>query len=157
VAGCRAARKALLESQGYAVVGAADGREALALLRGGGFRPGLIILDLTMPVMDGWEFRAAQLDDAELASIPVMVFSAHHAARQAAGTLGAVTALAKPLDVDELLRVVGAYCVGEAHPAPPERRLPRRAAGRVHGCAIWRPCAPSLRPRSRFPGIALAA
>ena len=122
----RDALVALLEEQGYAVAGAADGREALALLRGGGFRPDLIILDLMMPVMDGWEFRAAQLDDAELASIPVMVFSAHHAARQAAGTLGAVTVLAKPLDVDELLRVVGAYCVGrEAHPAPPEPRLPR--------------------------------
>jgi len=120
----RDALVALLEEQGYAVAGAADGREALALLRGGGFRPGLIILDLMMPVMDGWEFRAAQLEDAELASIPVVVFSAHHAARQAAATLGAVTALAKPLDVDELLRVVAAYC-GEAHPAPPEPRLPR--------------------------------
>ena len=122
----RDALVALLEGQGYAVAAAADGGEALALLRGGGFRPGLIILDLMMPVMDGWEFRAAQLEDADLASIPVVVFSAHHAARQAAGTLGAVTALAKPLDVDELLRVVGAYCVGgEAHPAPPEPRLPR--------------------------------
>ena len=115
----------LLTLEGFHAATVANGREALQYL-GGSEKPEVILLDLMMPVMDGWEFRAAQLDDAELASIPVVVFSAHHAARQAAGTLGAVTALAKPLDVDELLRVVGTYCVGrEAHPAPPERRLPR--------------------------------
>ncbi len=85
----REALVALLEAQGYPVVGAANGREALDVLRVRGLRPGLILLDLMMPVMDGWQFRAAQLADAELATVPVVVFSAHPRARETAVSLRA--------------------------------------------------------------------
>ncbi|MCA1580268.1 MAG: response regulator [Acidobacteria bacterium] len=66
----------LLVEQGFSVECATDGAEALALLRG---RPGvsLIFLDLTMPGMNGWEFRRAQLSDPDLASIPLVLTTGH--------------------------------------------------------------------------------
>ena len=64
-----------LEHDGYGVVGAADGREALALLDSG-VRPDVIVLDLLMPGMDGWDFRMAQLNKPSLATIPVVIISA---------------------------------------------------------------------------------
>ena len=67
--------KALLEHDGYEVETAADGQTALRKLRDG-LRPCIILLDLMMPVIDGYQFRAAQLKDDELAEIPVIVCSA---------------------------------------------------------------------------------
>ena len=64
-----------LEHAGFEVVAAADGKMALDLLRHG-IVPRAIILDLMMPVMDGWEFRRHQLADPTLAAIPVIVLSA---------------------------------------------------------------------------------
>lgn len=61
---------ALLEAQGFSARGVRNGREALRTLREG-YQACLILLDLTMPIMDGWKFRAAQQQDDELASIPV--------------------------------------------------------------------------------------
>jgi CheY-like chemotaxis protein len=58
----------------YHVVVARDGQEALDQLRGG-LRPGVIVLDVWMPNMDGRAFRAAQLADPELAGIPVIAYS----------------------------------------------------------------------------------
>jgi CheY-like chemotaxis protein len=64
-----------LELEGYAVVQAADGVDALLALQGGAL-PDAIVLDLEMPLMPGWEFRAAQLRDPAIAGIPVLVLSA---------------------------------------------------------------------------------
>jgi CheY-like chemotaxis protein len=65
-----------LEDEGYSVAAASNGRIALDLLRGGGVRPAVILLDLMMPGMDGWDFRQAQLEDPALASVPVVVVTA---------------------------------------------------------------------------------
>jgi two-component system, chemotaxis family, chemotaxis protein CheY len=65
----------LLESEGLTVVGATNGREALTLLEMGE-RPRLVLLDLQMPVMSGWEFCAAISRMPELAKIPIAVVSA---------------------------------------------------------------------------------
>ena len=67
-----------LELEGYEVVQASNGKEALALLRSSSPEglPCCIILDLMMPVMDGWEFRRRQREDPALASVPVVVLSA---------------------------------------------------------------------------------
>jgi len=65
-----------LEDEGYAVAAASNGRAALDLMRGGGVRPAVILLDLMMPGMDGWDFRQAQLKDPTLASVPVVVVTA---------------------------------------------------------------------------------
>jgi len=68
----------LLGDRGLTVTTVASGREALAVLAGGG-RPDLILLDLMMPEMNGWQFLERLRTDAALASIPVVVMTAHAA------------------------------------------------------------------------------
>src|SRR5690349_9209397 len=92
----------LLEDEGYRVVGAANGMEALHRLKGGR-APQLILLDLMMPIMDGWEFRTAQQSDPALADIPVVVISADHGLDKKVGSLAADGYLAKPFELDALL------------------------------------------------------
>ena len=104
----RQAMTTVLELEGYEVVSVANGKEALEHMRRDG-RPAVILLDLMMPVLDGWQFRAEQKQDQSLASIPVVVVSADGAVQQKAASLGAAGYLQKPVEVDELLRVVGQY------------------------------------------------
>jgi CheY-like chemotaxis protein len=99
----------LLSSEGCQVTTAANGRLALEQLRNG-FRPQLIILDLMMPVMDGWEFRAQQRRDPALADIPVLVLSASGNVRYKAALLGAIECLDKPIDPAVLLDTVRRLC-----------------------------------------------
>jgi CheY-like chemotaxis protein len=78
----REVMQTILESEGYVVLLAADGEDALAMLRTG-VRPSLILLDMMMPHMNGLEFRAAQLQDPELAALPVVALTgASKAAKQ---------------------------------------------------------------------------
>src|SRR2546427_9433313 len=69
----RDAVRLVLEDAGYDVVCAGEGREALTRVRESPFS--LVLLDLMLPVMDGFEFRVQQMQDPEIASIPVIVFS----------------------------------------------------------------------------------
>ena len=64
-----------LRDHGFTVTQAADGQQALDLLKSG-IRPGVILLDLMMPVLSGWEFRDALREDPELAKIPQLIVSA---------------------------------------------------------------------------------
>ena len=100
----------LLRQAGYGVETAEHGREALDRLRAAPDRPCLILLDLTMPVMSGPQFRAAQAGDPALADIPVLVISAQHDGSEVAAALGAVGYLEKPVDLDELLRHIRRHC-----------------------------------------------
>jgi CheY-like chemotaxis protein len=101
----RAALARLLEKKGYLVRCAADGLEALDCLRTAP-RVGVILLDLNVPVLDGWEFlRRRQLDPA-MASIPVIVVSALGEAAARGGAPGGVDYLQKPVDVEELFAAV---------------------------------------------------
>jgi CheY-like chemotaxis protein len=102
----------ILEDEGYRVDGVGNGREALEHLAAGP-RPALILLDLMMPVMNGWQFRAAQKLDPTLADIPVVVISADGNVRQKADSLDAVGVLKKPVELDTLLAVVARYCRDE--------------------------------------------
>jgi len=95
-----------LGDEGYTVEEAADGADALA--RVVEHRPDVILLDLMMPVMDGWEFRRQQQADPALAPVPVIVLSALDQAR--ASNLEATAFLKKPLDFDRLLSLVRTYC-----------------------------------------------
>jgi CheY-like chemotaxis protein len=108
----------VLESEGFDVREARDGREALEVLRGG-FRPRLILLDLMMPVMNGWEFRAETKRDPQLASIPVVFVSALEPPPDRTAALDAAGFLHKPFDLDALLRMVGRVTQQEAAPPPP--------------------------------------
>jgi CheY-like chemotaxis protein len=94
----------LLEDDGWAVTTAADGQEALARLQQAP-PPALILLDLMLPVMDGFEFRVRQLEDPQTAGIPVIVFSAGRDPDKLAG-LRAAASLTKPIDPDALLAIV---------------------------------------------------
>jgi len=98
----------ILEMAGYAVLLAAHGAQALQLLRAGN-RPCLIVLDLMMPVMDGWTFCEEREKEPELARIPLLVVSA--VARQDPRTAGlkAVGHVPKPLDVPKFLATVARY------------------------------------------------
>lgn len=93
----------ILAEEGYQVAGARDGAEALAQVRA--FHPQVVLLDLMMPGMNGWDFLRAQKRDPELRGIPVIVLSA------LGGERGIVEGTAqgfieKPFDLDELLRTV---------------------------------------------------
>ena len=98
----------ILESDGYQVSTAANGRSALERLRGGD-RPCVILLDLMMPVMDGWQFREEQRRDRALADIPVVVCTAAGEAAQKAA-LGVADLLSKPVEADDLLAAVRRHC-----------------------------------------------
>jgi CheY-like chemotaxis protein len=100
-----------LEDAGYRVIAARHGQEALEVLRNGGPRPCLILLDLMMPVMDGWQFRDLQSKDPELADIPVVALSAHGGLH----ALGAADHLRKPVQLRALMDVVERFC-GNATP-----------------------------------------
>jgi len=100
----------VLAVEGYTVVTAVHGREALGHLQGG-LRPALILLDLMMPVMDGWEFQKAQLREPALAAIPVVLISAHDEVARAGDTLRAAGVVQKPLDIEEMLRTIEALCL----------------------------------------------
>ncbi|HVV49912.1 MAG TPA: response regulator [Polyangia bacterium] len=100
----RTALQGILEDEGYGVTTAENGRQALERLRSGA-SPALIVLDLRMPVMDGWEFRAAQKSDPTLARIPVLAVSADGSAKAAA--IDAEAYLRKPLSTDALLNAIG--------------------------------------------------
>ena len=92
------------EFAGHSVQIAAHGREALDLLRKGA-RPDVILLDLMMPIMDGWQFRREQREDPALAQIPVIVLSAV-ADRGCLAEIAPVCAFKKPIPFDELLGVL---------------------------------------------------
>jgi CheY-like chemotaxis protein len=105
----REALSEVLRDEGYSVAMAADGREALDRLRRH-LRPSLILLDLTMPVMNGWQFRAEQRQDPALSGIPVVVLSAgDHLAEQMI-PLGIADYVRKPIELSRLLRLIERYC-----------------------------------------------
>ncbi len=96
-----------LEFEGYQVESAENGKLALERL-GAGSDACVILLDLMMPVMDGWQFREAQAVNAALAAIPVIVVSA--AGKDRLRRIDANAYLSKPVDLDELLGCVTQFC-----------------------------------------------
>ncbi len=97
----------ILRDAGYETAQAANGREALELLDHG-CQPSLILLDIMMPVMDGWEFARALHERPELADTPLCVLTADANARDKASRLRAMAFLRKPLAVADLLRTAEA-------------------------------------------------
>jgi len=105
----------VLQRAGYVTVGASNGREALDILHSSSEHPRLILLDLAMPVMSGWEFLLSIDDEPDLQEIPVALMSAHPSIR------GGVhddqdrygftrLLLPKPLEVTRLLSFVRSVC-----------------------------------------------
>lgn len=102
--------KELLETEGYRVHCATNGKKALELLRAGGKYPNLIVLDLMMPQMDGYQFRAEQEMDPLLAHIPVVLMTADGQIEAKTYKIGAKAYLNKPLDIDQVLAAVRKNC-----------------------------------------------
>jgi len=100
----------LLSGEGYQVVEASNGREALDRLRSGERHPGVILLDLMMPVMDGWQFRRAMRADPRLSDIPVVVMSASLSLERSTQGLAAAAVLPKPVGLELLLETVKGLC-----------------------------------------------
>jgi CheY-like chemotaxis protein len=96
----------VLACNGYDVVEARHGREGITRLIQD--TPDLVVLDLNMPVMDGWEFRAEQqrLRDGRLSSIPVLLLTAADGASAHTATLKAVGLVEKPFDPERLLAAI---------------------------------------------------
>jgi CheY-like chemotaxis protein len=103
----------LLGAAGYGVDSVADGAQALEMLKTG-TRPALILLDLAMPGMNGWQFcnelKKAKHTEAQLKKIPVVVLSTDDEIMTSNDLLHAQAMLPKPLDPDRLLDTVRGYC-----------------------------------------------
>ncbi|MDQ2933796.1 MAG: response regulator [Chloroflexota bacterium] len=99
----------LLSAEGHAVLSATDGRNALEQLRSGA-RPCVILLDLMMPLLDGWQTAQELRGDPELRTIPFAVIAANPRYEAEAYRMGAAAWLGKPLDVAALLETVEHLC-----------------------------------------------
>ena len=97
----------LLEASGYSVRRAQNGQEALVEAKDR--LPGMILLDLSMPVMDGWEFMRQQRLEPLIADIPVVVITALVSAVPA----GAKALVIKPINVNRLMSLVEKYCASQ--------------------------------------------
>jgi len=113
----REALTQILQLEGYVVREAANGREALDISAQNP-TPSLILLDLMMPVMDGWQFRAEQMKDPSLSKVPVVVISADASVHEKVASFGAASVLPKPISLDRLLRAVEALYPPPGQPQP---------------------------------------
>ena len=103
----------ILAYEGFEPVEARNGLEALARLRRDGVAPALILLDLMMPVMNGWQFRIEQLRDPSLARIPVVLMSASEPEG-----LVADGHVVKPFDIPALLAAIARAMASRAADQP---------------------------------------
>ena len=118
----RALMARLLETSGYTALEAANGKEALVHMRR--TRPCVVLLDLQMPIMDGWEFRRQQLADPELAGVPVICVTGFYDSSDIFRGTG-VTCFTKPVQLSVLLKAIRDRCrSGERPAAGREKRTP---------------------------------
>jgi DNA-binding response OmpR family regulator len=102
----------VLQEEGYLVSMAKTGADALQQLGARQKLPAAILLDLMMPVMNGWDFWSVQQRNLAWAAIPVVVISADTNAKDKSTSLHPIACLRKPLDIDELLAIL-ARLMGE--------------------------------------------
>ena len=110
----RSALAFIMSAHGYQVAAFGDARRALDALETGA-PPFVILLDLMMAGMSGWEFRAAQLEHVTLSAIPVVILTAANTLTDGVHTLSDVQIMEKPFALDALLALVARYAAA----APP--------------------------------------
>jgi len=103
----------VLEAAGFRVESAINGEDGISKAKS--LSPDLILLDIMMPGIDGWETLSRLKEDPELKEIPVIIFTAreHSRGRQLAREMGAVDYFQKPFEPDELIEIVEEYLVTE--------------------------------------------
>jgi CheY-like chemotaxis protein len=106
----REALSQVLSDEGYELSSARDGLEAVNFLKKGN-RPDVILLDLSMPVVNGWEFRMFQKRDPDLARIPVILITAGGYTREEVAWLEPSALLPKPIDLPILLSTIRKFSV----------------------------------------------
>jgi CheY-like chemotaxis protein len=99
----------IVSDEGHTVATARNGRQALERLRSGGPLPRVLLMDLMMPVMDGWTLRREMLADPVLAQVPVIVFSAVDLVRRGRD-LHASAMIEKPVDLQRLFTLLEEHC-----------------------------------------------
>ncbi len=99
----------LLESEGYTVTSAINGLDGLKKLEKGSL-PNLILIDLMMPVMDGYSFRIEQLKSDIWSNIPTVVMSAEVTAKEKMKNFNITAFLSKPVELETILKTVADYC-----------------------------------------------
>jgi CheY-like chemotaxis protein len=97
----------LLEEEQYQVIAVGNGAEALSALRDGRV-PNVILLDVSMPVMDGFDFLRYRNDDPRLSAVPVVLVT--NAKPHERPTIGVNDVVRKPIDIDEILFAIKRYC-----------------------------------------------
>lgn len=107
--GIREALKVALEYEGYTVSTAENGQIALDLINTG-YTPCLIVLDLMMPVMDGWTFSAKLSEDSQFSNIPIVVVSAMGDQAQ---NIQAKSIFKKPVNLKNLFEAIKQWCSHE--------------------------------------------
>lgn len=115
--GIRSVVGEILREEGFHVVCACNGMEALALLRSG-VRPCVILLDLMMPLLNGWEFLQLIKQAPDLAQIPVVILSGIDNLEARAASLGARVILRKPVELDALLGILNQISEWESFAIP---------------------------------------
>lgn len=98
----------LLESEGYVVASAVNGLEGLKILQSEN-SPDLILIDLMMPVMDGYSFRTEQLKNPTWSKIPTVVMSAEANAKEKMKNFSITAFLSKPVELDTILKTVARF------------------------------------------------
>lgn len=101
----RSVEAEVLGSEGFQVRTASDGLEALDAIHTTG-TPALILLDLRMPRLNGWDLAARLRANETLRKVPIIVVAAHYAIAEEAASIGARAWLHKPVSIDHLLSVV---------------------------------------------------
>ena len=105
----REALSEILEDRGFQVMSAANGQEALTLLRGLHDAPSVILLDLMMPIMDGYGFLEEHRKDSSLAVIPVAIITAGHGVDRSRID-SAAPIVPKPINVPRLFSIIDGLC-----------------------------------------------
>lgn len=100
----------LLKREGYHPINAANGQDAIEYLRRNPTLPNLILLDLRMPVMDGWQFRTIQRADPRLANIPVVIITMLDTVENDVQSVQAAAYCRKPIDAAILIKTVRDHC-----------------------------------------------
>ena len=105
-----------LEDNEFLSIEVGNGQEALARLRAGPTKPCVILLDIMMPEMDGWQFRALQRQDPTLSSIPVVVITAHVNIAEVEKGMAPDACLSKPIQLANLVAIVERFCRRTSEP-----------------------------------------